>query len=139
MNQVVTSVKALLKHQGKFLFLQEKLHRETVWDLPGGKIEYGETPQAALLREIREELDLQATVGPSVGLWWFYSKQHQHQVICHTFLCEVVGECQIDFSKNPADEHFASYRWLTIEEALVSQEVVLEESLREMLEKVKTL
>ena len=39
-------------------------HLEGTWEFPGGKCEPDETPEACLVREMREELAVDATLGP---------------------------------------------------------------------------
>jgi 8-oxo-dGTP diphosphatase len=58
-------VAALIEHQGKLLVCQRKRGHsfELMWEFPGGKKEPGETPQAALTRELREELGVDARIG----------------------------------------------------------------------------
>ena len=46
---------ACLRPQGK--------HLAGLWEFPGGKVDTGESPEGALVREIREELGVEATVG----------------------------------------------------------------------------
>lgn len=38
-----------------------------MWEFPGGKIEPGESPEACLRRELKEEFDIAATIGEALG------------------------------------------------------------------------
>ena len=57
-------VAALIWDQGKFMICQRPAHkaRGLLWEFVGGKVEPGETKEAALIRECREELDITVDV-----------------------------------------------------------------------------
>jgi 8-oxo-dGTP diphosphatase len=59
-------VAALIEREGRFLLAQRRADQSLplYWELPGGKVEPGESPAQALAREIDEELGCRIEVGP---------------------------------------------------------------------------
>ncbi|MEZ5958080.1 MAG: (deoxy)nucleoside triphosphate pyrophosphohydrolase [Hyphomonadaceae bacterium] len=57
---LLVAAAALLDSSGRVLITQRPSHKQLggLWEFPGGKVELGEAPEQALVRELKEELDL---------------------------------------------------------------------------------
>lgn len=60
---LLVAAAALVDVDGRVLIAQRPTgkHLAGLWEFPGGKVEAGETPERALIRELREELDIEVT------------------------------------------------------------------------------
>ena len=66
--KTIRVVAAIIRDKGRIFATQRGYGPyKDGWELPGGKIEPGETPEEALKREIREELDTEIEVGEPAG------------------------------------------------------------------------
>ena len=93
------------------------------WEFPGGKIEAGERPQEALVREIREELDAEIEVGELLQtVEWDYPDFH---LTMHCFICSLISE-SMRLNEHEAAawltrETLRSVRWLPADEGVVGR------------------
>jgi mutator protein MutT len=86
---MVEVVAAIIRKEGKILITQRlnDVHLARLWEFPGGKVEAGESLDAALQREIREELGVDIAVQDK-----FYSVEHDYPgkpVRLHFFNCVI--------------------------------------------------
>lgn len=107
------AVKALIERDGKILIIKRSdkargQHYE--WELPGGRMEFGETVAEALHREVREETGLSITIRQLFRLWQFHKNQDA-VVIGATFWCSPQDDTPLRLS----EEHTEA-RWVEPEE-----------------------
>jgi len=88
----VTVVAAVVERQGRILLTRRQAgtHLGGLWEFPGGKAERGETLEAALRREMKEELDTDVAVGERMETTeWEYPDKRVNIVF---FRCTLRGE-----------------------------------------------
>jgi 8-oxo-dGTP pyrophosphatase MutT (NUDIX family) len=81
------SVKGVLVRDGRVLLLKNERQE---WELPGGKLELGEEPQACVAREITEETGLPVTTGPILDAWQYHISEGR-DVLIVTYGCYPQG------------------------------------------------
>jgi len=87
-----TDVRAIVLREGKLLMVRES--DDGLWSLPGGWVDVGDAPSAAVCREVVEETGLQVKATKLLGIW--DRNQHNHppypwHVYKVIFLCEEYG------------------------------------------------
>lgn len=80
-------------------------HRRDIdwWNLPGGGMEYGETVEEAVRREVKEETGLDVEVEQLIGV---YSKPQKREVVL-SFRCRQVGGILTETEESRACQFFA--------------------------------
>lgn len=112
----ITVFVALVVSDGKILLVKrdepEVKGAHMKWEIPGGKVDFGETPEQAIVREIKEETGVNIIVKrllPTVFTHiWDYPWGVQHTLL-FCYECSYVSEM-----KRKNDHHVAAVEWVRI-------------------------
>jgi 8-oxo-dGTP diphosphatase len=102
---VIKVVAAVIERNGRILVGQRRKSDShgLKWEFPGGKVERGEKPSAALARELEEELGIQAQVGPEI-VRYFHEYPKRATILLMFFRVQ-------DFVGEPQSLAFESIVW----------------------------
>jgi len=104
------ATKAIIKNkEGKYLILmkssKEDINPDT-FDIPGGRLEFGEKPEEAVVREVAEETGLKVKPLKVFEAWTF--TKEDFQLFGVNYLCELVGG-EVKLSPEHNDANWYSY------------------------------
>ena len=112
MNQQIqrVSVKGIVYNDDKIFMLKDHGGK---WELPGGRIDFGEHPEQTLKREFTEELNIsEIEVGNLVNVWDFSvnAKGDNYHFIL------IVFECIADLSNLKISDEHLEYQWIKLDD-----------------------
>ncbi|MGX0848235.1 8-oxo-dGTP pyrophosphatase MutT (NUDIX family) [Staphylococcus auricularis] len=103
------AVEIILEHKGKYLICKRRSDVKVapgIWNVPGGKVKFNESMEEAVLRETKEETNLDLEECECIG-YQFFNKKYQRLVYTYYSTVSDISNLKVD----PTE--FDDYTWVT--------------------------
>ena len=109
MKVILVSAVALIDRDGRVLITQRPKGKsmEGLWEFPGGKIEFGETPEDALVRELHEELGIETWSSCLAPLTFASHGYSDFHLLMPLFVCR-------KWDGTPKSKESQSLKWVNV-------------------------
>ncbi|MHA1211722.1 MAG: NUDIX domain-containing protein [Candidatus Heimdallarchaeota archaeon] len=125
---------AYIEKDGKFLILKRSPNKDfdpNIWEGVTGRLENNEEPTQGILREIQEEVQLDVDIIMPIDTGFFYRGGKEYPMAFIVFWCRYKsGKVQLNW------EH-TEYKWITLEEAIISKELQYDNERYKIIKKLK--
>lgn len=115
----------MVEREGRYLITQRRASAilPLLWEFPGGRVESGETDQAALKRELHERLEAEITVGQLIS---YVSHPYDHYTVeLYLYECTLVSEHLSTSNVNDVrwvfSDEFESFEFTPADEASMAR------------------
>lgn len=111
-NKIVVAVKGIIVHNNKALIIKRDDNDEAgagIWEFAGGKVEFGEELEYALVREIKEEVGIDADVQKLLYATTFKTDPTRQVVV-------IAYRCQAKTNNVRLSEEHSDYAWVSKQE-----------------------
>jgi 8-oxo-dGTP diphosphatase len=108
MSKLYFAAKAIIQDGDKFLILKRTQEENDIWEIPGGRMEFGESLENTLHREVKEETNLEIIPKRIINSWDLIEDLRQISGVI--YLCKIKsGELQL------SHEH-KDFQWITTDD-----------------------
>lgn len=123
--QFVAMKSFIINEENDTIFLMHKGTKDVLnpgkWEVPGGKMEFGETTTETFKREVKEESGLDVEVGSQFTKPWQWTftnaNREEIQIIAVGKVCRALNQ-KVDYSNQTDTDDLVESRWIPISEVL---------------------